>query len=192
MEASIGRIAETSPLGQLARACGSAFRGLTLVEVDEDGEPVHTLHIYPKGGDPTPMAPVANCRRFPEPNGERGCRRLATQEEPQKGCQRQQYLKLAPPPEPTAPYVVGSDTSKDAATGQSLTDTDRARQAVLAYLKARKADGATDEEMQVFIPMAANTQRPRRVELVERLNVVDSGRRRPTASGRPAVVWVVR
>lgn len=61
------------------------------------------------------------------------------------------------------------------------------RAAVLDFL--RRGSGATDEEIQEGIPMAASTQRPRRVELVERGPVVDSGVTRATRSGRQAVVW---
>lgn len=51
--------------------------------------------------------------------------------------------------------------------------------------------GATDEQMQAEIPMGANTQRPRRVELTQLGRVVDSGRRERGASRREAVVWVL-
>jgi hypothetical protein len=62
--------------------------------------------------------------------------------------------------------------------------------AVIRYL--RGCDGATDEEMQAGIPMNPNTQRPRRVELTLRGEVVDSGRVRMTHSRRLAVIWVLR
>jgi hypothetical protein len=61
---------------------------------------------------------------------------------------------------------------------------------VLASLRERGA--MTDEEMQDILAMNPNTQRPRRIELVEALLVRDSGQRRPTRSGRMAVVWEVR
>jgi hypothetical protein len=44
--------------------------------------------------------------------------------------------------------------------------------------------------MQSSLPMNPNTQRPRRVELVQGLWVVDSGRTRKTMGGDEAVVWV--
>ncbi len=47
----------------------------------------------------------------------------------------------------------------------------------------------TDEEMQERLVMSANTQRPRRVELVQQGWVRDSGLRRPTSTGQDAVVW---
>lgn len=49
--------------------------------------------------------------------------------------------------------------------------------------------GATDEEMQRALSMPPNTQRPRRRELQLMGRIVDSGIRRPTSSGRDAVVW---
>jgi hypothetical protein len=60
---------------------------------------------------------------------------------------------------------------------------------VYAYIAACSA-GATDEEIQEGTGMNPSTQRPRRNELVEQGLIVDSGRTRPTRSGRAAVVWV--
>lgn len=51
--------------------------------------------------------------------------------------------------------------------------------------------GATDEEMQRELDMAANTQRPRRRELQQAGLILDSGTTRATRSGRQAVVWVL-
>lgn len=64
------------------------------------------------------------------------------------------------------------------------------REQVLDYLKGCGDAGATDEEMQARIPMGANTQRPRRVELVAALLVRDSGKTRITSGGDQAVVWI--
>ena len=64
------------------------------------------------------------------------------------------------------------------------------RRAVLDYLRGRGADGAIDEEIQVALGMVGNTERPRRRECEQAGLIVDSGRTRPTASGRQAVVWV--
>jgi hypothetical protein len=51
--------------------------------------------------------------------------------------------------------------------------------------------GATDPELQELLGMNGNTERPRRIELVERGYVEDSGRRRlhPT-TGNPCIVWI--
>jgi hypothetical protein len=59
---------------------------------------------------------------------------------------------------------------------------------VMAFLRQRGDLGATDEEMQLGIPMAPSTQRPRRVELARRGMVVEAGVRK-TTSGRNACVW---
>lgn len=83
-----------------------------------------------------------------------------------------------------------SPTSTEAAEAiEPRADTLRAQ--VLDYLRMCNVNGATDEEMQLALGMNPSTQRPRRVELVNAGLVVDSGRTRPTASGRAAVVWVV-
>lgn len=87
------------------------------------------------------------------------------------------------------PYVRGSDTSEDAA--RSLTRINAKQRLVYEYLARCGTEGATDEEMQRFVPMEASTQRPRRVELVERGAAVDSGRRRLTVAKRRAVVWII-
>lgn len=51
-------------------------------------------------------------------------------------------------------------------------------------------DGLTDEQMSTLSRIAPNSQRPRRVELVEAGWVVDSGERRETIGGSEAIVWV--
>jgi hypothetical protein len=61
---------------------------------------------------------------------------------------------------------------------------------IIAFL-TNAVQGATDEQMQADIPMPANTQRPRRVELTQEGIVMDSGRRKLTDSRREAVVWIL-
>ena len=87
-----------------------------------------------------------------------------------------------------APYQRHSATSRAAAIGIApRAGTKRAQ--VLDFLRSHK-EGATDEEMQECIPMSANTQRPRRCELVAAKFIKDSGRTRKTVGGDDAVVWV--
>lgn len=87
------------------------------------------------------------------------------------------------------PYQQHSATSKAAAERiEPRAGTQRAL--VLAHLRDMEDCGATDEEMQRIMPMSANSQRPRRQELVKAGWVVDSGRTRKTASFFDAVVWV--
>lgn len=76
-----------------------------------------------------------------------------------------------------------------AAEIKDSADTLRAR--VYECILKKGDDGATDEEIQVALNMAGNTERPRRRELeIDFHRVKDSGRTRPTMSGRKAVVWV--
>ena len=85
----------------------------------------------------------------------------------------------------TAPFQPHSDTSRDAA---KLIETDINRLQA-AVLKAIRLRASTDEELQAVLHMNPSTERPRRVELVEKGLIVDRGLRRKTASGRYAVVW---
>jgi len=87
------------------------------------------------------------------------------------------------------PYQPHSKTSKDAAL-RVLPKAGTKRSILLEFLRGRGLVGATDEEMQSMVPMAANTQRPRRVELALGHHIKDSGRTRQTISGDHAVVWI--
>ena len=69
-------------------------------------------------------------------------------------------------------------------------DANRYRAMVLAALRRAGADGLTDEEGIAATGIGPSTYRPRRGELVDRGFVQDGGGKRPTASGRPAVVWI--
>jgi hypothetical protein len=90
---------------------------------------------------------------------------------------------------PRPAYQAHSKTSKAAAfNAQPKSGTKRA--ILLDFIQRQRHLGATDEEMQSSLPMNPNTQRPRRVELVQGLWVVDSGRTRKTMGGDEAVVWV--
>lgn len=86
-------------------------------------------------------------------------------------------------------FVAGSETSEQAADEVEVLRS-KLRAEVYAFLLARGADGATDQEIQRELPMDENTERPRRVELVRAKLVAKSGRKRPAPSGRPATVWV--
>jgi hypothetical protein len=96
-----------------------------------------------------------------------------------------------PPAEPHAPYVAGSETSKQAAAaiGPRLSELQRQ---VLHYVRGQGERGATDEEIQLVTGMRPDTARARRCELRDKGLLIDSGKRRSTTSGRAAVVWVVK
>lgn len=88
----------------------------------------------------------------------------------------------------TAPFQAHSETSREAA--ESIVPKMRKDQArVLDYLR-QHPEGATDEEMQDELEMNPSTQRPRRIELVQRGSARDSGEKRNTHSGRRAVIWM--
>ncbi len=90
------------------------------------------------------------------------------------------------------PYQRHSDTSRTAAVAVASSGKPHIdRERVMNYLMSRGDEGATDEEMQNGIPLAQNSQRPRRIECCQGGLVRDSGRTRKTKSGRKAVVWVV-
>ncbi len=91
---------------------------------------------------------------------------------------------------PGVPYQRHSPTSRAAAAdiaGRAGT----LRRLVYDHLEARGETGATDPELQTVTNMGGSTQRPRRVRLVEMGLVRDSGRTRPSPSGRQCAVWVV-
>lgn len=91
--------------------------------------------------------------------------------------------------EPAPPYQRHSLTSRRAAARIApMAHTKRGE--VLAFLASCGPEGATDEEMQSRMPMPANTQRPRRIELVADGFVKASNKTRTTRSGDYAVVWV--
>lgn len=98
-------------------------------------------------------------------------------------------LFLATPHPQPAPYVQGSETSRAAAQHVGNA-TGAMREAVLRFLADRGDEGATDEEIGSALRLGGSTARPRRVELVAAGCVRDSGKRRPTTSGRAATVWV--
>lgn len=92
--------------------------------------------------------------------------------------------------EPAPAYQAHSETSRRAAE-RIAPHAHTKRGEVLAFIQAQGEEGATDEEMQARMPMPANTQRPRRIELVALGFVKSSGKTRPTRSGDHALVWVV-
>lgn len=87
------------------------------------------------------------------------------------------------------PFQSHSDTSLQAAIDYAAK-APNARQRVHSLLE-RVSEGLTDEEIQGYLNMSANTERPRRIELYQEGLVIDSGVRRSTRSGADAVVWKV-
>lgn len=84
-------------------------------------------------------------------------------------------------------------TKRQSATSRAAADAiapsaETLRQRVYEFIQA--SHGATDEQISIGLGMNPSTARPRRVELVQRGLVVDSGERLLTASGRRAAVWI--
>jgi len=88
------------------------------------------------------------------------------------------------------PYQKHSETGFAAAL-EIKAPSGTLRRLVYGFIHQSDSHGATDEEIQTGLRMNPSTQRPRRVELVERGLVIDSGKKRLTNSGRQAVVWRV-
>lgn len=80
-------------------------------------------------------------------------------------------------------------TSHDAARHiEGYAPIQRAR--VYSFIESRGSHGATDAEVQTALGLGPQSVSPRRGELVALGRVRDSGARRPTPSGRNAMVWV--
>jgi hypothetical protein len=94
-------------------------------------------------------------------------------------------VKLNPPARRNAPQGT-SDTAARCISACAGT----LRSKVLGWIISRGEHGGTDDEGEAALGIRCQTWTPRRRELVQLGLVVDSGRRRPTASGRPAAVWV--
>lgn len=91
--------------------------------------------------------------------------------------------------ESIAPFVRTSMTSLEAAKDvHGIKGVLRQRVYTEIYYSGT---GLTDEQIQEALEMNPSTQRPRRIELLRESRIRDSGRRRPTRSGRKAVVWEV-
>ncbi|MNS24326.1 hypothetical protein D3C72_561650 [compost metagenome] len=89
------------------------------------------------------------------------------------------------------PYQPGSETSKAAAIAIAPSAATRRAQ-VLEFLRERGESGATNDEIVCRLGMMIQTVTARMRELVLRGAVVDSGERRLTRTGRPAVVWIAK
>jgi hypothetical protein len=92
-------------------------------------------------------------------------------------------------PEP-APFQRHSETSLRAA-GEITPYLSNLQQRVYDMLLQCGPLGATDEDMQRFLNMNPSSQRPRRIELVAKGLVIDTGKTRKTRAGRQATVWKV-
>lgn len=88
-----------------------------------------------------------------------------------------------------APWVRGSETSHAAARSMDQ-HLGRLQSVVLEFIRSRGEHGATDQEVQIALDLAPQTQGPRRIELENKGFVRRTDRARKTTSGRRARVYV--
>jgi hypothetical protein len=91
--------------------------------------------------------------------------------------------------DPFVPHVAGSETSKQAAD-RVRSKVERDKDQIEAWLKV--FGPATDQMIQDALGMDGSSERPRRIDLVNELRVVDSGLKMLTRSESWAVAWTVR
>lgn len=94
-------------------------------------------------------------------------------------------------PQETAPFVPGSDTSREAAESVQ-PHLERLEAKVLHAIRSGGDGGLTDDEGEHVLGLAHQTYSARRRALVQKGLVEASDQRRPTRSGRRATVWVAR
>jgi len=99
-------------------------------------------------------------------------------------------LPVRPASPNSAPYVVGSETSKRAAESVEA-GLNQMQEQVLAAIRS-DASGRTCDEVERVLALRHQTASARIRELACKSKIVDSGRRRVTRSGRAAVVWVLK
>jgi len=91
---------------------------------------------------------------------------------------------------PAPAIAVRPETSRKAAQ-KIRPRIGRLQARVFEFIRDRGPLGVTDEELVESLNMSPNTLRPRRVELRNIGAIIDSGRRRPTRSGRDAAIWIL-
>lgn len=89
----------------------------------------------------------------------------------------------------SAPYVKGSDTSQ-AAAESIAPEASQLREFVFSHIERSRGGGMTCDEVEVEAAMSHQTTSARIRELAQKGRIIDSGRRRPTRSGRMAIVWI--
>ena len=92
---------------------------------------------------------------------------------------------------PHIPAPGRTDTSVDAAASMEPV-TARVQRLVLRAIRHSGSAGLTTNELSAALNMERTTVQPRTSEL-RRLGVIlDSGKRRPNANGKQAIVWIAR
>lgn len=110
-------------------------------------------------------------------------------------CRIRAGENLSPPVRPDVERPVAQvgrdhpDTAKVAAA-RALPRSGSDRRRVLDHVAAQGSLGATDDELETALGLPHQTASARRNGLVADGWLVDSGRKRNTRSGTPAVVWI--
>lgn len=95
------------------------------------------------------------------------------------------------PPFPTGPTSRRNDRPTAKAAPPSAPRISALQQAVTNAIRAAGDDGMTDDELCLSMPhVCEGSAKKRRTEAAAFGAVVDSGRTRPTRTGRQAVVWI--
>jgi hypothetical protein len=92
-------------------------------------------------------------------------------------------------PPPVSGVTPATWTASQDAADAVEPNAETLRAAVLAYVRSRGAQGATDDEIQTALGLSGNTERPRRWELWKTDLIQAQGWRR-NARGRKCAVWV--
>ena len=100
----------------------------------------------------------------------------------------QQGFNFDAPGYPDVPGYSNPTTSKEAAKSMEKPATVLQRR-VLAELQVRADFGATCDELEQAFDMSHQTVSARLREMALKGAIVDSGKKRPTRSGRKAIVW---
>lgn len=90
----------------------------------------------------------------------------------------------------TPPHVAGSDTSLSAAKSVEAR-VPKMKMAVMDCIARGYDEGRTCDEVEVWLGMSHQTASARIRDLVKSGKIADSGKRRPTRSGRKAAVYMV-
>lgn len=89
------------------------------------------------------------------------------------------------------PFNQGSSTSQTAAESQDKEQIHAAAERIFKLIEKAGATGYTDKELEKVMGMRHESVSARRRGLVLAGRIVDSGKERPTPTGRPAKVWIV-
>jgi predicted ArsR family transcriptional regulator len=90
---------------------------------------------------------------------------------------------------PNAPAHRGIDTSIEAAD-DIAPKLGRLQHQVVTAIQSARENGLTGDEVAARMGVERWSVRPRTSELRRKGVIRDSGRRRPNASGRSAIIWV--